>query len=311
MLHAAENLYHVFYCQIKRSPVIFWYNYYANMPKISIITAIHNGLAINKIFYQSLAKYTVNPFELIIIDNTSTDGSTEFFEENGATIIYNDVNYSYPHCQNQGIKAATGDYLFFLNNDLIVSPFWDLLLIQIANEHGIDFLSACGIENTGEYRTSKKLDRKWKRVKYPLLIFGPGVNNLILMFKLMYGNWERFCQRWFQKHKYDIVEGILGNNVMMTRYALSLIGFWDERIQKGDFDLFMQVKNLSKNNYKVKPCQIAKGVFIHHYVRMTSKYASTKPDPFADKAKLISLDDKWTTAESDDLHPDNSTIRKT
>jgi GT2 family glycosyltransferase len=68
-----------------------------------------------------------------------------------------------------GIRAATGDYLFFLNNDLIVSPFWDLLLIQIANEHGIDFLSACGIE-IWEYRTSKKLDRKWKWVKYPLLI---------------------------------------------------------------------------------------------------------------------------------------------
>jgi hypothetical protein len=51
---------------------------------------------------------------------------------------------------------------------------------------------------------------------------------------------------------------------MMTRYALSLT-VWDERIQMADFDLFMRVKNLSKNNYKVKPCQIAKGVFIHHY----------------------------------------------
>jgi hypothetical protein len=209
-----------------------------------------------------------------------------------------------------GYKSSNGEYLFFLNNDLIVSPFWDLLLIQITNEHEIDFLSACGIENTGEYLTSKKLDRRWKLVKYPLLIFGCRVNNLMLMLKLMYGNWERFCQRWFQKHKYDIVEGILGNNVMMTRYALSIIGSWDERIQKADFDLFMRVKFLSKNNYKVKPCHIAKGVFIHHYVRMTSKYGLTKPDPFADKAKLISLGDKWTTAELDEFHRDNSTIRK-
>jgi hypothetical protein len=72
----------------------------------------------------------------------------------------------------------------------------------------------------------------------------------------------------------------------------------------------MRVKSLSKNNYRVKPGQIAKDVFIHHYVRMTSKYVSTKPEPFADNAKLISLSDKWTAAEFDDLHPDNSTIRK-
>jgi hypothetical protein len=72
----------------------------------------------------------------------------------------------------------------------------------------------------------------------------------------------------------------------------------------------MRVKSLSKNNYRVKPCQFAKDVFIHHYVRMTSKYGSTKPEPFAAKAKLISLGDKLTAAEFDDLHLDNSTIRK-
>jgi hypothetical protein len=76
-------------------------------------------------------------------------------------------------------------------------------------------------------------------------------------------------------------------------------------MQNADFDLFVRVKSLSKNSYRVKPGQIAKDVFIHHYVRMTSKYVSTKSQPFADKAKLISLGDKWTAAEFDELHPVN------
>jgi len=92
---------------------------------ISIITAIHNGLAINKFYEASLKKYTVNPFELIIIDNASKDGSAEFFENAGYKVVRNQQNYSYPYCQNQGTKIAKGEYLFFLNNDIVVAPCWD------------------------------------------------------------------------------------------------------------------------------------------------------------------------------------------
>ena len=40
---------------------------------ISIITAVHNQLAMNKLFVESLHKYSTMPFELIIIDNASSD----------------------------------------------------------------------------------------------------------------------------------------------------------------------------------------------------------------------------------------------
>ena len=111
------------------------------MKKISIITAIHNGIAFNKIYLDSLKRYTHNEFELIIIDNASTDGSTEFFQQNGAVIIKNEKNFSYPYTQNQGIKIATGEYLFFLNNDIIVSPQWDKYLIEIAAKNNLDIIS--------------------------------------------------------------------------------------------------------------------------------------------------------------------------
>src|SRR5947208_13580 len=71
---------------------------------ISIITAVYNQLAVNRLFVENLRRYTHHPYELIIIDNGSTDGSAEFFEQQGATVIRNGANYSYPHCQNQGIK---------------------------------------------------------------------------------------------------------------------------------------------------------------------------------------------------------------
>lgn len=48
---------------------------------ISIITAIYNQLPMNQIFWEYLNKYTTVPYELIVIDNGSNDGSIEFFRD--------------------------------------------------------------------------------------------------------------------------------------------------------------------------------------------------------------------------------------
>ena len=275
---------------------------------ISIITAIHNGLPFNRIFVESLKKYTVHKYELIIIDNVSDDGSTEYFREQGATVIRNTDNYSYPVCQNQGIKVARGEYLFFLNNDLVLSPRWDEILIKAAQINGADVISASGIENQGAAMLTKNIQRKWKRVKNPLKLLGFGERNMRRMHRLMYGNWEKFCAEKFDKYGYQVVEGIVGNNVMMTRRALELVGEWDERLQAADFDLFMRTKKRANEKGDIKPCQIALGAFIHHYIRMTSKYA-VKYKPFADRENLIPLSGKWTQEERIALHPDAVTSK--
>jgi len=269
------------------------------MKRISIITAIHNGIDLNRIFIEYLKKYTVNTYELIIIDNVSTDGSREFFKQCGAIVIENDGNYSYPHCQNQGIAVATGEHLFFLNNDIIVSPRWDERLIETANKNGVDIISAKGVENMGSKKLDKQFDLRWKLSKNPFVLLGFTARNLRIMHKLMYGNWEMFCDKQYAIYGNNIVEGIVGNNVMMTRRALEKVGLWDEQIQGADWDLYMRTKKRSMEYGDIKPCQVALGVFIHHFVRMTSKYSQAKPTPFADAAKLMNFNDKWSREEID------------
>ncbi|MDQ3682483.1 MAG: glycosyltransferase [Bacteroidota bacterium] len=275
---------------------------------ISIITAIHNGLPFNQLFLESLRQYTFHPFQLIIIDNASSDGSTHFFENEGCMIIRNEVNQNYPYSQNQGMQKATGEYLFFLNNDLIVSPQWDKRLIEAATLHKLDIISACGIENAGNAKITKQLRRKWKRTKNALLILGVFKTNLKLMHWLMYGNWKRFCDSRFDKFGHQVVEGIVGNNVMMTRKAVSIVNRWDERVQQADFDLFIRVKKRALEMSDIKPCGIALGVYIHHYIRMTSKYA--RPLPFAGKENMIDVNEKYSEEEFETFHPDNATLRK-
>lgn len=257
---------------------------------ISIITAIHNQLPINKLFYESLVKYTHHPFELIIIDNNSTDGSREYFKKMGAIVIENAENYSYPYCQNQGIKKAKYDTFAFLNNDIIVPPDWDKNLLEIAEHNGLEVFSPSGIEKTETPESTKKNWRKWNAIKNMLSVFGKSKFIYSLMHKLMYGNWEKFAENRFMQFNSKVIEGFVGNSIIMKRTALDKIGYWDERIQAADFDLYIRTKKRHNENGDIKPVHTILGVFHHHFIRITSK---SKPTPFADRDKIITISEKW------------------
>jgi len=257
---------------------------------ISLITVIHNGLPMNRIFWESLNKYTFQPFELIVIDNNSTDGSREFFESRGARVIAQGGNYSYPVSHNKGIKAAKYDVLFFLNNDIIVSPQWDKKLMDIAELNGLEIITPVGIERLENEDVTKAIKRKWLRVKNPLSVFGFSRFNLKLMHRLMYPDWEQFSQKRAAKFGTSIMEGFVGNTVMMKRSAIEKIGMWDERIQGADFDLYIRSKKRHLEQGDLKPVHVALGVFVHHYIRLTVK--STR-EPFLDRDNLITPEEKW------------------
>ena len=263
-------------------------------PKISIITAVYNQLAMNQIYWENLVKYTKHSFELIVIDNASTDASADFFESVGARVIRNPGNYSYPVSQNQGIAIAKGEWLAFLNNDIIVSDGWDETLIANAEHNQLDVITSCGIERIESKAATKKLRRRWNRIRGLVGLFGTGRNSLLLMHKWMYGNWAVFCKKRQDHFKHQAVEGFVGNTVMFSRRALDILGPWDETQQAADFDLFLRTAMRAREVGDIRPMHIALDCFNHHYIRLTMKGGYP---PFVDKDKLIPLDQKWSAEQ--------------
>jgi GT2 family glycosyltransferase len=265
---------------------------------LSIITAIYNQLPMNRLFYENLVKYTYHKYELIIIDNGSTDGSREYFEARGAKVIMNDGNYSYPHCQNQGIEIAQYNYLVFLNNDLIVSKHWDERAIRIMEKHHLEIATCVATDRLETDQVTYRSQKKWKYIRNPLLfLFGTGYYNLKLMHYLTYGNWDKWIEKRFQKFGDSVKEGIAGSNVLMKRSAIEKIGLWDEQQQGADFDLFLRAKTRSIKNGDILPVHLIPGVFMHHYIRLTIK---NPYPPFKDLDNLIGLGAKWNLEE---VHP--------
>ena len=270
------------------------------MVKLSIITAVHNQLAVNRWYVEHLKRYTQQAYELIVIDNASTDGSAEFFEAAGAKVIRNAANYSYPYTQNQGIAVAQGEWLAFLNNDIVVPPSWNTRLLASAERNGLDLLTVCGIERIETPAATKQLRRRWKRASLPVRLFGATQPWLKLAHHWMYGNWERFCHDRAQRFEGQILEGYVGNSVLMNRRAIELVGVWDERIQAADADLFLRAKKRAVEHGDIKPLHIALDVFVHHYIRITMR---ANPPAFADASRLISLDEKWSREDALRLQP--------
>lgn len=95
------------------------------MSLTSIIILTHNGLDMTRDCVDSIFRHTPEPFELIFVDNASTDGTVEYLKTvPQSRLICNDYNAGFAAGCNQGLLAAEGKYLLLLNNDTIVTKHW-------------------------------------------------------------------------------------------------------------------------------------------------------------------------------------------
>jgi GT2 family glycosyltransferase len=84
-------------------------------------------------------------YEVIVIDNGSVDGSLEMIEKNYPLVrlIKNPENMGFAVACNQGIKAAKGEYISLLNNDIEVESNWLTKLYEGMERH-----PECGMGTT-------------------------------------------------------------------------------------------------------------------------------------------------------------------
>jgi len=258
---------------------------------ISVITAVHNQLPMNRLFVRSLQETTRLPYELVVVDNHSTDGTREYFETAADQLVANTVNHNYSYSQNQGIERAQYDYLAFFNNDMLLSPGWDEKIIALMEEKGLDIVSFATNDHLENKAIRSKINRRYKRIKYPLLRLGKlNERNLLRMVKWTYGDFERFCQKRFEQFGSQTIEAYSGSCILMHRRALEKVGMWDARIQAGDWDLYNRIKLRQERVGDIVPIQLALGIYFHHFRRLTVK---GNPEPFVDADQMISLEEKW------------------
>jgi len=107
------------------------------MPRVTIIVLNWNGLADTLECLESLASLDYPNYEVVVVDNGSTDGAVSVIRERcpGVTIVENGENLGYAGGNNVGLRHAMAqgaDYALLLNNDTVVDPAFLGILVNAA-----------------------------------------------------------------------------------------------------------------------------------------------------------------------------------
>ncbi|MDO9534686.1 MAG: glycosyltransferase family 2 protein [Bacillota bacterium] len=216
----------------------------ADSKKVSIVLAAFNALEYSKVCLKSILEYTPLPYELVLIDNGSSDGTKEYFETlPGARIIRNEKNLGFARGYNQGIKASRGKYIVLINNDCIVSENWLSNMLSCADsDPAIGMVGPRGNHINGVQRMDQEFSDLQEFHDYTMFFNKPDP------------------AKWFEVNK------LVGFCILVKREVVKKIGYFDESFGIGtheDIDYTMRAKNAGFKLF------CAGDVFLYHFSHRT------------------------------------------
>ena len=104
----------------------------AEPPLITLIMPTYNTIQFTRIAIKSIFAHTRIPFQLIVVDNNSNDGTVEMLRKDNRILqIENTQNLGFPTAVNQAFECVTTPYFAILNSDIIVTDKWLTHMLKV------------------------------------------------------------------------------------------------------------------------------------------------------------------------------------
>jgi GT2 family glycosyltransferase len=164
------------------------------------------------------------PFEVIVVDNASSDDSAMMVKEKFPKVILieNTENRGFAAANNQGMKIARGRYVLLLNSDTIIIDNALAKMVAFADSNPQAAVFGCRILNSD-------------KTLQPTCFMFPSVLNMLLsatyLYKLFSQN--RFFGReqmtWWNRDDVRQVDVVTGCFMLVRREAIERVGMMDEQ----------------------------------------------------------------------------------
>jgi glycosyltransferase involved in cell wall biosynthesis/predicted Zn-dependent protease len=213
----------------------------------SIIILCCNQLDCTRQCLESLLLRTRRPYELILVDNGSSDGTPAYLDAlrqrsgpERVVLLRNEQNVGFAGGCNQGLAAAAGEFLVLLNNDVILTDGWlDGLVRWALHEWPKNGLVGAVTNWAGppqeiptDYRTIPEMEA-----------------------------FAAARRRQFSGQALE-AERLVGFCLLLRRDVLDRVGVLDERFSLGYFEDDDLSVRVGRAGYRLV---VAQEVFIHHY----------------------------------------------
>lgn len=219
-----------------------------NQPKISYVMPAYNSESTIKAAIESILRQTIKPFEIIVVNDGSTDQTETKAKQYPVTII-NKPNGGEASALNIGFKKASGDYIAIIESDVIIPQNWAQTLI---NEFTSDEILGAG----GKLKVANPENLIAKLSEYEL--------------ESVYG-----------KIKSRFVPHITSANSLYKKQAYQIAGEFNEKMLNSCLDADFNQKLISKGYKLVLNKQIETGHFwketLGGYIKRQFAYAFFRP----------------------------------
>lgn len=132
-------------------------------PAISVLIVVYGGgkLAIDAV--ASLVEHTAQPFEVILVDNASTDDSVSAIRDGivGLTLITEDTNLGFGGGNNRAAREARAPVICMLNPDARVTPGWLDPLLAVLEDPAVGAVAPALIGADGEIQEIGAMVDHW------------------------------------------------------------------------------------------------------------------------------------------------------
>lgn len=112
------------------------------MPRVSVIIPVYNVENFLEECLNSVINQTFDDIEIICVNDGSTDSSAKILEKFAPRIrIINQPNGGISNARNTGLKAAVGEFIYFLDSDDYIEPDLIEKNVQIMDKYDVDFVN--------------------------------------------------------------------------------------------------------------------------------------------------------------------------
>ena len=221
---------------------------------MSLVIPVYNQIMHTMQCVESIQRLPDQPGELIVIDNASTDGTSEYLKGLDLQVITNAMNLGCAKAWNQGVRASHGDVVGILNNDIVVTLGWLPAVLRFMEATG------CGIVS-------------------PAMREGP------LDYEL-----DRYATEFTTACRAATRRGLLGPCMFIRRAVFESVGLFDEAFVYGgceDIDFLWRAEKAGFT------AAVTGSAFIHHFGMVTQKAVKRHESKTYPAQNLEHFQKKW------------------